>query len=175
MATRKLFLAGTWSDGVGASPVRSPFDGSVVAEVARAGAAERVRAAEAAHAAADRVAALAAHERVRILETARAHLQRRSRRYERAHRPARRPSPSPWRASRRRAASTRWPRPPVSPRAPRSRRIDLSGYAVGRGPARAWCGACPWGRSSRSRPFNFPLNLVAHKVAPASPPAVRSW
>ena len=42
MTHRKLFLAGTWVEGEdGPLEVRSPYDGSVVSTVGRAGLAER--------------------------------------------------------------------------------------------------------------------------------------
>ena len=78
MSTRTLCLAGTWTEGGGATPVKSPYDGTVVADVARAGSEDRERAAAAAAEAAATMAALPAHERVRILEGARELLQRRS-------------------------------------------------------------------------------------------------
>lgn len=71
MRQDKLLLAGQWMDGdAGTLAVRSPFDGRLVARVARTGAAQLRRAADAAAAAAPEMAALTPERRAHILEGA---------------------------------------------------------------------------------------------------------
>ncbi len=74
MRETRLFLAGVWEEGDDATVVRSPWDGSPVSRVARAGPSTLDRAAEAALGAARAMAALAAEKRAAILEAARADL-----------------------------------------------------------------------------------------------------
>ncbi len=165
MTVRKLFLAGSWSDGEGARPVRSPFDGAVVAEVARAGEDDRARAAEAAQVAAPALAALPAHERVQILETACAHL---ARRHDEVADSIAREAGKPLALARVEATRCRDTLAAAArvARSPEVEALDLSGYASGAGRL-GLVRRVPIGPVLAITPFNFPLNLVAHKVAPA--------
>lgn len=145
--------------------VRSPYDGSLVAEVAWADA----RAVEAAVAAADAgrqaVAATPAHVRARALDHVSAGLA------ERADEAARLVTaesgkPLTWaRTEVARAVSTfRWGAEEARRWSGELQRLDTDPSATGRlGLVRRF----PRGPVLGISPFNFPLNLVAHKLAPA--------
>lgn len=165
MSTRSLFLAGTWVEGECTVPVHSPYDGAVVAQVARAGSSERERAAATAADAAPRMAALPAHERVRILEAARDLLARR--REDAAERIAcEAGKPVTFAQVEALRCLDTFTAAARAARSPEVEAIDLSGYAAGGGRL-ALVRRVPVGPILAITPFNFPLNLVAHKVAPA--------
>ena len=162
---RPFWLAGSPATGSGTLAVHHPFDGRLVAEVALADPAQ----VEAALAAADEVrnaaAALPAHVRAGALD----HVSRRL--AERAEEVARLISaesgkPVRWaRAEVSRAVSTfRWAAEEARRWAGELQRLDTDPAAEGRlGVVRRF----PRGPVLAIAPFNFPLNLVAHKVAPA--------
>ncbi len=165
MRKRQLFLAGQWTDGEAYRPVHSPFDGSVVCEVAVAGAAERASAAEAALEAAPRMAALPPHERARLLDAAHDLLSRRhedavERICEEAGKPI-----TYARVEALRCLDTLRAAAHVA-RDPELEGIHLGGYPAGAGRL-ALITRVPVGPVLGIAPFNFPLNLVAHKIAPA--------
>jgi acyl-CoA reductase-like NAD-dependent aldehyde dehydrogenase len=160
---RKLLLDGEWVETGEWHEVRSPYSGEVVGRVARAGAAETARAVEAAaramakplpaHARAeilDRTADLAAERQEEIarticdeagkpLKTARVEADR---------------AVSTFRAA---AAEARTLSGDVVP-------MDASPAGAGKV---AFTMRLPIGVVGAISPFNFPFNLVAHKVAPA--------
>jgi aldehyde dehydrogenase (NAD+) len=161
----KLFLAGVWEDGDDAAIVRSPWDGTPVSRVARAGPQALERAAEAAARAARATAALTIEKRAAILEAARADLL--GRKEEVAHaivEEAGKPL-SLARGEVDRAGDTFLAAAHVA-RFPDLVARDLSGFASGAGRI-ALTKRLPVGPVLAITPFNFPLNLVAHKLAPA--------
>jgi glyceraldehyde-3-phosphate dehydrogenase (NADP+) len=169
MALRTLtpFVNGRWQPARrrAAEPVRSPYDGRLLARIVEGDAADLARAIEGARAAQGILAALTRHERAGILERVSAELVR-----ER----------SP--IARLIAADAGKPitlalgevdRAVVTFRqaAEEARRFGVSGYPAD-GDARgaglhARVERFPLGVIAAISPFNFPLNLVAHKVAPA--------
>lgn len=165
MRETKLFLAGVWEDGDDTVVVRSPWDGSPVSRVARAGPPTLDRAAEAARKAAPATAALSAEKRAAILEAARADLLLRKDEIaqaivEEAGKPL-----TLARGEVDRAGDTLLAAAHVA-RFPELVARDLSGFASGAGRI-ALTKRVPIGPVLAITPFNFPLNLVAHKLAPA--------
>jgi len=148
---------GEWLD------VSSPYSGDVIGRVARGGAAEAQRALDAAeHALAS---PLPAHERARILDTV-AHLL--EERHDEAARLISREAGKPMKAARveaQRAVST------FTFAAGEARKLAGDVVPMDASPAGAgkiaWTLRRPIGIVGAISPFNFPLNLVAHKVAPA--------
>lgn len=148
---------GEWTE------VRSPFSGELVGRVARGGADEARRAVDAAAAAMEKP--IPAHERARILDRVAALLEERA---EEAARIISTEAGKPLKAARveaQRAAST------FTFSALEARRlagdvVPMEGSAAGEGKL-ALTLRLPIGVVGAISPFNFPLNLVAHKIAPA--------
>jgi len=165
MREQKLFLAGSWSDGEDELVVLSPWDGRPMASVARGGPATLERAAEIAARSAGAIAALAPERRAAILEAARADLLARKEEVaaaivEEAGKPL-----TLARAEVDRAADTLLASAHVA-RYPELVARDLGGFASGAGRI-ALTKRVPLGPVLAITPFNFPLNLVAHKLGPA--------
>ncbi len=165
MRETKLFLAGTWEDGDDEVVLRSPWNGSSVSRVARAGPATLERAAEAAAKAAPAIAALTAERRAAILEAARADLLGRKDEAARAIVDEAGKPLSLARGEVDRAGDTLLAAAHVA-RFPELVARDLSGFGSGAGRI-ALTRRVPVGPVLAITPFNFPLNLVAHKLAPA--------
>jgi glyceraldehyde-3-phosphate dehydrogenase (NADP+) len=160
-----MILAGKWTESAETITVRNPFDGSVVDKVAKAGPAELERAAAAAVAAFETTRRLSSAARSAILSAASAGL---SRRKEEIARTITLEAGKPIKLARGevdRAVHT------FSAAADEARRIggeviplDVTAASEGRlGITRRF----PLGPVLAISPFNFPLNLVAHKLAPA--------
>src|SRR6185295_1525678 len=160
---RKLLLDGEWIETGEWHEVRSPYSGEVVARVPQAGAAHARQAVEAAAKALANP--LPAHERAAILDRVAALLR------ERADEVAQTicaEAGKPMKAARveaDRAVST------FTMAAVEARRLagdvvpmDASPAGVGK---IAYTMRVPIGIVGAITPFNFPLNLVGHKVAPA--------
>ena len=165
MREMQLFLNGQWQDGVDTLTVRSPFDGRDVARVARGGQDELERAAESAERATESMATLPPSERAAILEgTAALVLEHRDQLAvaisEEAGKPIRLAL-----IEADRCADTLTEAAVVA-RHPEIEARDLGGYASGHGRL-ALVRRVPVGPVLAITPFNFPLNLVAHKLAPA--------
>ena len=164
MTPRKLFLAGKWVDSGAALTVTSPWDGTHIAQVA---AATEVHLDEAADAAvlAFRGGALPPHARATMLLAIAAELRAR---HEEAARLLSAEAGKPIRDARRevdRAIGT------FVVSAEEARRIGgeviaLDALDAGQGKV-GFTRRFPAGPVLGISPFNFPLNLVAHKVAPA--------
>ena len=160
---RRLLIDGQWVETGNWFDVRSPYDGALVGRIAQAGAAETSSAVDAAHRAMQEP--LPAHERAAILDRV-AHLLE-----ERADEAARTISAEagkPLKAARveaARAVST------FTMAAVEARK--LTGDVVPMDASPAGVGKLAFtirqaiGVVAAISPFNFPLNLVAHKVAPA--------
>ena len=160
-----LLINGQWTAGAESKPVINPYDGSVVAEVHRADRSQVEQAVEAADAGARVIRKLAAYEREAILKRASDLIKQRSEELARcialeAGKPIR-----DARVEVERAATT------FSLAAGEAVRIhgevlplDINRLA---GDRLGLVARFPLGVISAITPFNFPLNLVAHKVAPA--------
>jgi len=165
METTQLFLAGEWQDAGDRLEVRSPFDARLVAEVARGGPAELEAAAEAAELAATALAGLEPAARAAILDRAtRLILERREELAQSVSEQAGKPITLA-RIEADRCADTFAEAAHVA-RHPEVVARELSGYSSGAGRL-ALVRRVPVGPVLAITPFNFPLNLVAHKLAPA--------
>jgi acyl-CoA reductase-like NAD-dependent aldehyde dehydrogenase len=148
---------GAWTE------VRSPFSGDVVGRVAKGGAAEARRALDAA----GRVLAspLPAHERARILDATARLLEERQ---DEAARIISAEAGKPMKAARveaQRAIST-YTFAAVEARKLTGEVVPMDASPAGEGKL-ALTLRLPIGIVGAISPFNFPLNLVAHKIAPA--------
>ena len=162
-----VFLAGAPRETASTLEVRSPFDGSLVARVCSAGPAEYEEAVQACVSATRDVAAVPAHARARVLRTVSETLRERREAFARrivleAGKPLR-----DARTEVDRAAMTFEVAAEEARRLPGSGEVipmDLAPHGEGR---LAVARRVPLGPIAAITPFNFPLNLVAHKLAPA--------
>ena len=164
---RPLFLAGTRRETRNTAEVRSPYDDGLVARVAVAGSDEYEEATRACVAAAPAVAALPLHERARILRQVSGALRERRETFARcivqeAGKPLRDARTEVDRASMTFDVAAEEARrlPGAGDVVP----MDLAPHGEGRF---ALTRRVPLGPIAAISPFNFPLNLVAHKLAPA--------
>jgi len=160
---RKLLIGGEWVETDDWLEVLSPYDGSLVGRVARAGAAETQRALDAAEAAMREP--IPAHERAAILDRVAAMLAERA---DDAARTIASEAGKPMKAARveaARAAST-YQMAAVETRKLAGDAVPMDASQAGTGKL-AFTLRVPIGIVGAISPFNFPLNLVAHKVAPA--------
>ena len=162
-AERKLLLDGEWVETGDWLEVASPYDGSVVARVAKAGAAE----ARAAVGAAERAMRdpLPAHKRAEILVRVAGTLGKRA---DEVARQIVAEAGKPLRAARvevARAMST-YTMAAVEARKLAGEMVPMDASQAGEGKL-AFTQRHPIGVIGAISPFNFPLNLVAHKIAPA--------
>jgi acyl-CoA reductase-like NAD-dependent aldehyde dehydrogenase len=160
---RPLFLDGEWIETGAWHEVRSPYSDEVVGRVAKAGAAETRRALDAAA----RVLAspLLAHERAAILDRVAALLEERR---EEVARTICAEAGKPIRTARgeaARAVST-YTFAAVEARKLAGELIPMDASEAGAGKV-AFTVRRPVGIVGAISPFNFPCNLVAHKLAPA--------
>jgi acyl-CoA reductase-like NAD-dependent aldehyde dehydrogenase len=160
---RKLLIGGQWVETGDWIEVRSPYDGALVGRVPKAGAAETRRALDAAEGAMREP--LPAHERAAILDGVAALLS------EQADELAKTISAEagkPLKASRieaSRAVST-FTMAAVEARKLAGDVVPMDASPSGAGKL-AFTLRLPIGIVAAISPFNFPLNLVAHKLAPA--------
>ena len=165
MRELQLFLNGQWHDGDDLITVRSPFDGREVARVARGGPAILDRAASTARRSAEAMANLPPSERAAILEgTAALVLEHREELAAAISEEAGKPIQLAL-IEADRCADTLTEAAAVA-RHPEIEARDLEGYPSGHGRL-ALVRRVPVGPVLAITPFNFPLNLVAHKLAPA--------
>jgi glyceraldehyde-3-phosphate dehydrogenase (NADP+) len=158
-------VAGSWQQTGSVLRVRSPYDGSVVAEVARAGAGEVEAAVAAAHGAFETSRRIPSHERSRVL----ADVSRRvAAEKETLARTLTLETGKPIRDARvevDRAVTT------FAFAAEEAKRVEAEVVPMDWAPAGEGRFAInrrfPIGLVLGISPFNFPLNLVAHKMAPA--------
>src|SRR6266550_1022469 len=142
---RKLFVGGEWIETGEWLEVRSPYSGDVVGRVAKAGAAETKRAIDAAEQAMREP--LPAHKRAEILVRVAGAL---GRRHEEAAR----------------TISDEAGKPLKAARVEVSRAMSTYTMAAVEAGKLAFTLRLPRGVVGAISPFNFPLNLVAHKLAP---------
>jgi acyl-CoA reductase-like NAD-dependent aldehyde dehydrogenase len=160
---RKLLLGGEWIETGEWIDVRSPHSGDVVGRVPKAGAAETKRAIDAAERAMRDP--LPAHKRAEILVQVVRYL---GRRHDEVARLISDEAGKPMKAARveaRRAMST-YTFAAVEARKLAGDMIPMDASQAGEGKL-AFTLRRPVGVVGAISPFNFPLNLVAHKIAPA--------
>ena len=160
---RKLLLGGEWVETGEWLDVRSPYSADVVGRVAKAGARETRRAIDAAERAMRDP--LPAHKRAEILVRVAAAL---GRRHDEVARLISDEAGKPMKAARveaRRAMST-FTMAAVEARKLAGDVVPMEATQAGEGKL-AFTLRVPRGIVGAISPFNFPLNLVAHKVAPA--------
>ena len=160
---RKLLIAGEWVETGDWIEVRSPYDGTVVGRVPAAGAGETRRALDGAEQAMRQP--LAAHERAAILDRVAAAL---AERHDELARTISAEAGKPMKAARveaQRAVST-FTMAAVEARKLAGDVVPMDASPAGAGKL-AFTLRLPIGIVGAISPFNFPLNLVAHKVAPA--------
>jgi acyl-CoA reductase-like NAD-dependent aldehyde dehydrogenase len=160
---RKLLIAGEWIETGEWQEVRSPFSGDVVARVAKAGADEARRAIDAAEAAMRDP--LPAHKRAEILVRVAGAL---GRRHDEVARLISDEAGKPMKAARieaARAMST-CTFSAVEARKLAGDVVPMDASQSGEGKF-GFTLRTPIGIVGAISPFNFPLNLVAHKIAPA--------
>jgi acyl-CoA reductase-like NAD-dependent aldehyde dehydrogenase len=160
---RKLLIGGEWVETGAWLDVTSPYDGSLVARVPSAGAEETREALDAAENA--MAAPLPAHERAAILDRVAAAL---AERHDEVARTICSEAGKPMKAARveaTRAVST-FTMAAVEARKLGGEIVPMDASPAGEGKL-AFTLRTPVGIVGAISPFNFPLNLVAHKIAPA--------
>ena len=163
LTERKLFVGGEWVETGDWIDVRSPYSGDVVGRVAKGGTDEARRAVDAAEQAMREP--LPAHKRAEILVKVAAQL---GRRHEEVARLISDEAGKPMKAARveaRRAMST-YTFAAVEARKLAGEVVPMDASQAGEGKF-AFTLRMPIGVVGAISPFNFPLNLVAHKIAPA--------
>ena len=163
VAERKLLVAGEWIETGDWLEVRSPFSGQVVGRVAKAAADETTRAIDAAETAMRDP--LPAHKRAEILVRVAMGL---GRRHDEVARLISDEAGKPMKAARveaKRAMST-YTFAAVEARKLAGEMVPMDAAQAGEGKL-AFTLRRPIGVVGAISPFNFPLNLVAHKLAPA--------
>jgi acyl-CoA reductase-like NAD-dependent aldehyde dehydrogenase len=160
---RKLLLDGEWIETGEWQDVDSPYSGETVARVARAGAEHARKALDAAERAMS--SPLPAHERAAILDRVAALLKER---HDEVAETISAEAGKPMKAARveaERAVST-YTMAALEARRLAGEVVPMDASAAGVGKV-AYTMRVPIGIVGAITPFNFPLNLVAHKVAPA--------
>ncbi|MFI6226333.1 aldehyde dehydrogenase family protein [Micromonospora echinospora] len=165
MEPRAFFVAGRPVHGEGESTVHHPYDGRPVGRTTHATPAQVEAAVAAAAAVATEAAALPAHVRAAALDHVSRRLAARAEEIARLI-TAENGKPVKWaRVEVTRAVSTfRWAAEEARRFSGELQRLDTDPTAAGR---IALVRRVPRGPVLGITPFNFPLNLVAHKVAPA--------
>ena len=162
-SAKKLLIGGEWVETGDWVEVRSPYSGDVVGRVAKAGAAEARRAVDAADAAMREP--LPAHKRAEILVRVAGYLGRRN---EEVAQTIAAEAGKPLKAARveaARAMST-YTFAAAEARKLAGEMVPMDASQAGAGKL-AFTLRRPIGVVGAISPFNFPLNLVAHKIAPA--------
>jgi acyl-CoA reductase-like NAD-dependent aldehyde dehydrogenase len=160
---RRLFIGGEWVETGEWLDVRSPYSGEVVGRIAKAGAEDARRAVDAAAAALSEP--LPAHKRAEVLVRIAGAL---GRRHDEAARQICAEAGKPLKAARveaSRAMST-FTFAAVEARKLAGEMVPMDAAQAGEGKL-AFTLRVPIGVVGAISPFNFPLNLVSHKLAPA--------
>ncbi|UCC40611.1 MAG: aldehyde dehydrogenase family protein [Candidatus Aminicenantes bacterium] len=165
MEEHKLLINGEWRESQDVREIKSPYDQTVIGKVHFAGKAETEEAVNSAHKAFEETKKLSSYERSQVLEKISAEIDRRK---EALAKSIALGAGKPIKSSRleaERAVST------FQIASEEAKRIegeiiplDLSAQTKERW---GFIRRFPIGAISAITPFNFPLNLVAHKVAPA--------
>jgi glyceraldehyde-3-phosphate dehydrogenase (NADP+) len=161
----KMYVAGTWVDTPQTVEVRNPYDDSVIDTVPRAGRADVERALQSAERGARAMGKLTAHERATILRKAADLVAARQEDFARTIALEEGKVIAEGRLEAARAVDT------LTESAEAARRlhgetVPLDAAASGKGRFGVTL-RVPCGIVVAITPFNFPLNLVAHKVGPA--------
>ena len=160
---KRLLLAGEWIETGEWIDVRSPYSGELVGRVPKAGADEARRAVDAAEQA--MLEPLPAHKRAEILVRVAGYL---GRRHEEVAQTISQEAGKPLKAARievTRAMST-YTMSAVQARTLAGEMVPMDASQAGAGKL-GFTLRLPIGVVGAISPFNFPLNLVAHKLAPA--------
>lgn len=162
---KDLYINGVWTPAQSYKALYSPYSKEQIAEVAEANAEEAKQAIAAAYAAKDTMRSMPAHRRAAILEKLAQLLQERS---EEAARLIAMEGSKPLSAARGEIARTIETYKFAAEEAKRihGETIPLDAAATGEGRT-AYTIKEPVGVVGAITPFNFPMNLVAHKVGPA--------
>src|SRR5438105_9215613 len=162
-AEKRLLIDGEWVETGDWLEVRSPYSGEVVGRVAKAGRDEARRAVDAAERAMREP--LPAHKRAEILVRVAGYL---GRRHDEAARTISAEAGKPLKAARLEAsrAMSTYTFAAVEARKLAGEMIPMDASQAGDGKL-AFTLRRPLGIVGAISPFNFPLNLVAHKIAPA--------
>ena len=160
---KRLLVDGEWVETGDWIEVRSPYSGDVVAQVAKAGAAEARKAIDAAERAMEDP--LPAHKRAEILSRVAGYL---GRRHDEVARTISDEAGKPMKAARVEAtrAMATYTFSAVEARKLSGDIVPMDASQSGEGKL-AYTLRTPIGVVGAISPFNFPLNLVAHKIAPA--------
>lgn len=160
---RPLLVGGEWVETGSRLEVRSPYSGELVARVARGGAAEARTAIDAAERAL--ACPLPAHERAAVLTRVADELERR---HDEVARTICAEAGKPLKAARVEAARAvaTFTAAAVEARKLTGEMVPMDASEAGQGKL-AFTLRVPVGVVGAISPFNFPLNLVAHKLAPA--------
>lgn len=162
---KKLFIGGEWVEGERYAPLSSPYSGELLAEVPLATEREVEHAIKAADCAREIMAKMPAHERAAILERLVALLKERA---EEAARIIAMEAAKPITTAKGEVARTIQTYTFAAEEAKRicGETISLDAAPGGEGRV-AFTVREPLGVIGAITPFNFPMNLVAHKVGPA--------
>jgi glyceraldehyde-3-phosphate dehydrogenase (NADP+) len=160
-----MYLGGKWESAKSTITVTSPFDGSLIGEVAAASSADYTRAIEIAHQAYDQTRRLPSHQRERILRQIADGIEKNKEQFARSISQEMGKVIRDSRGEVDRAIST------FRVSAEEAKRISgevidldwLPGHEQRTGIIRRF----PIGVIAGITPFNYPINLVAHKVGPA--------
>lgn len=162
---RHLWIDGHWREAEAYAELRSPYSGRVIAEVAQAGERETEEAIAAAERAAAVMAAMPAHERTAILDRAARLIEARS---EELARLLTQEAAKPLKTARGEIARTAQTYKFAAMEASRIHGETIPMDAAPGGEGRiAYTVRKPLGVVGAITPFNFPFNMVAHKVGPA--------
>jgi glyceraldehyde-3-phosphate dehydrogenase (NADP+) len=161
----KMYVAGEWVDTPERIEVRNPYDGSVIDTVPRAGRGDVERALQSAERGARVMARLGAHERARILRKAADLLAARAEDLARTISTEEGKILAEGRIEAGRAVDTIGESAEVARRL-HGETVPLDAVPHGRGKLGLTL-RVPCGVVVAISPFNFPLNLVCHKVGPA--------
>jgi acyl-CoA reductase-like NAD-dependent aldehyde dehydrogenase len=163
MTERKLFVAGEWIETGAWIDIRSPYSGDVVGRVAKGGAGETRRAIDAAERAMREP--LPAHKRAEILVKVAGLI---GRRHEELAQTISAEAGKPLKAARVEASRTMstYTFAAVEARKLAGEVVPMDASQAGEGKL-AFTLRLPRGIVGAISPFNFPSNLVAHKLAPA--------
>ncbi|MDF2680783.1 MAG: aldehyde dehydrogenase [Brevibacillus sp.] len=160
-----LWINGKWEEGEQYEPLHSPYTGEVIAHIAQATTEDAKKAIEGAHFAFQEFKNMPAHERSQILMKA---VQLLEQRKEEAARIIASEAAKPIKAARTEIIRTIQTYQFAAEEAKRmyGERIPMDA-AVGGENRVGFTMRVPMGVVSAITPFNFPFNLVAHKVGPA--------
>ncbi len=161
----RLLIGGQWVETTAAAPVRNPFTGGEIARVPMGGAAEIEQALAAAHAAFPKVRGMAGHARAEILLAAARGIETRTAEFV-ATIVSEAGKPVVFAEAEVARAAMTFTAAADEARRAHGELLPVDAFSSGDGHL-GLVRRFPLGVIAAITPFNFPLNLVAHKVAPA--------